>query len=66
MSENNNSNGSLGLCSIVFIVFLILKLTGVISWSWWWVTTPLWGPIALIVGVLAILGIVKTIIQTRK
>ena len=26
----------------VFIIFLILKLTGVIAWSWWWVTCPLW------------------------
>lgn len=32
----------LGLPSVLFIVFLILKLTGVITWSWWWVTAPLW------------------------
>ena len=34
----------------VFIVFLVLKLTGVIDWSWWWVTAPLWvGCVPLIV-----------------
>lgn len=27
---------------LLFIVFLVLKLTGVIDWSWWWVTSPLW------------------------
>lgn len=27
---------------VVFLVFLVLKLTGVIDWSWWWVTAPLW------------------------
>jgi hypothetical protein len=27
----------------VFLVFLVLKLTGHIAWSWWWVTAPLWG-----------------------
>ena len=26
----------------LFIVFLVLKLTNVINWSWWWVTSPLW------------------------
>ena len=30
-------------CTTIFIVFLILKLTNVIDWSWWWVTAPLWG-----------------------
>lgn len=28
--------------SLLFIVFLVLKLTNVINWSWWWVTAPLW------------------------
>lgn len=28
---------------LLFIVFLVLKLTGQINWSWWWVTAPLWG-----------------------
>lgn len=26
----------------LFIVFLVLKMTGVLDWSWWWVTSPLW------------------------
>lgn len=52
----------LGLGDAVFIVFLILKLLGKITWSWWWVTAPLWGPIALFVGIsiiaLAIAGLI--------
>ncbi len=32
----------LGFPSILFLVFLVLKLCGVIAWSWWWVTSPLW------------------------
>ena len=42
----------------LFILFLILKLTGVINWSWWWVTSPLWIPFALAFGI----GIVVVII----
>lgn len=36
-----------GLCSMLFITFLVLKLTKVIDWSWWWITAPLWMPAAL-------------------
>ena len=39
-----------------FIVFLVLKLTNVIDWSWWWVTAPLWAPFALVVIVAILLG----------
>lgn len=32
---------------LLFLTFLVLKLTAVIDWSWWWVTAPLWGGLAL-------------------
>lgn len=54
---------SLNLEIVLFIVFLILKLTNAITWSWWWVTCPLWiGPAILIVG-LFIIGIVVCITE---
>jgi hypothetical protein len=37
----NESAGS--IFTILFLIFLVLKLTGTITWSWWWVTAPLWG-----------------------
>lgn len=37
-------NDGIGLGTILFIVFLILKLCGTINWSWWWVTSPIWIP----------------------
>jgi hypothetical protein len=54
-TSNNSSNG-LGIGTVLFIVFMVLKLTHVIDWSWWWVTAPLWAPIILIglIGLLAI------------
>lgn len=43
MKEEKSSQVSgLGVSTTVFIVFLILKLTNIISWSWWWITSPLW------------------------
>lgn len=49
--------GGLGLGSIVFLIFLFMKVLGigaVAEWSWWWVTSPLWIPIVLLIGVTVI------------
>ena len=59
MSTNEKSLG-IPWGMILFLLFLTLKLTGQIDWSWWWVTCPLWGPLAFCivypVGVAALLG----------
>ena len=55
MSNNNNNSGGISLSGLTFIVFLVLKLTNVINWSWWWVTAPLWIPVVIVI-VLAILA----------
>ncbi len=47
--------GGISLTTILFLVFLVLKLTDVIDWNWWWVTSPLWLGFA-IVAVLAVIG----------
>ena len=48
----------IGFSGILFVVFLILKLTGYIDWSWWWVTAPLWIPFAIAIVFLVISAIV--------
>jgi hypothetical protein len=42
------------ILTILFIVFLVLKLTGNIDWSWWWVTSPLWIPVAAVFTLIVI------------
>jgi hypothetical protein len=54
--KNSNSNG-IGIGTILFLIFMVLKLTNYINWSWWWVTAPLWIPIGII-GVVTFLAIV--------
>lgn len=49
--EDARTAMGLSLPVIVFVVFLTLRLAGVISWSWWWVTSPLWIVAALIVAI---------------
>jgi uncharacterized membrane protein YtjA (UPF0391 family) len=41
-NNNNNAGGGMGLGTILFLIFLVLKLTNYIDWSWWWVSSPLW------------------------
>ena len=55
MQEKGKENGDgIGFLSLLFLVFLVLKLTNVIDWSWWWVTAPLWIPLACVVAVFVI------------
>ena len=53
--KNNNAGGGLGLGTVLFLIFLVLKLCNVIDWSWWWVTSPLW--ISAILYVLILTGV---------
>jgi hypothetical protein len=52
---SKNSGSGLSLPGVLFIIFLILKLTGNIDWSWWWVTSPLWIPVVLFIGLVFVL-----------
>lgn len=52
----------------LFLVFLVLKLTHTIAWSWWWVSAPLWGGLAVwaaIMGVLLVVAFIATIREER-
>lgn len=44
---------------ILFVIFLILKLCGVIAWSWLWVTSPLWIPIPLVIIAIIMIKVGK-------
>jgi hypothetical protein len=46
---------------LLFLVFLVLKLTGRIAWSWLWVTAPLWGGVALVFGIFLLIIIAAVI-----
>lgn len=63
MSEQTTTySGGIGFFGLLGIVFITLKLTGYISWSWWWVLAPIWGPFAflIVIGILALIYIVTT------
>lgn len=47
----------LGVFGLLGVIFVVLKLVGVIDWSWWWVTLPFYGPIILFIIFLSITGL---------
>jgi len=57
MSEGSSGGVRIGVFSLLGVMFVGLKLGGVIDWSWWWVTLPFWGIAALIVGGVIFVGI---------
>ena len=48
----------LGFGTVLFLIFMTLKLTHYIDWSWWWVSAPLWLPAAIIIIPLMTLGLI--------
>jgi pilus assembly protein TadC len=51
---------------VLFVVFLVLKLLGIINWSWWWVTAPLWISIGLGIALFGIILIIASIITASQ
>lgn len=59
MSDNSsNASGGVGFTGLLTIVFIVLKLTHVIDWSWWWVLSPVWISAAITALVLAVVLVV--------
>ena len=59
MADSSNSSG-IGFTGLLTIVFVVLKLTNYIDWSWWWVLSPLWistGIVLIVIGIVALIAI---------
>lgn len=54
---SSNSGGGVGFWGLLAILFIGLKLGGVIDWEWWVVLAPIWGPIAVCLAVLLVLAV---------
>jgi len=53
--EKSSARASIGLCDILLVAFVVLKLLGVITWSWAWVLAPFWIPVAIVLVCIAVL-----------
>lgn len=56
-SSSSSSSGGIGFAGLLTVAFVVLKLTHVIAWSWWWVLSPLWVGFAIALAILACVGV---------
>lgn len=52
--STKSSNG-ISFTGLLTIAFIVLKLTGYISWSWWWVLSPIWIPTIIALAILLVI-----------
>ena len=66
METTKVTYSGIGFPGLLTIVFIVLKLTGIITWSWWWVLCPLWLPFFIGITVIALFIIIYAIIKQVK
>lgn len=57
-NSNNGSNGGIGVAGLLGVLFVGLKLGHVIDWPWLWVLAPFWIPVAFVLALLLVAGVV--------
>ena len=57
--QETTQSGGIGFLGLLTILFIGLKLTGHINWSWWWVLAPIWGVFALVLVAVLFLATIK-------
>jgi hypothetical protein len=56
--EKQTQQSGMSFTTVLFLIFLVLKMTKVIDWSWWWVTSPLWIPVVFLIGFCILLFLI--------
>jgi hypothetical protein len=62
-NKSSGTSGGIRFTGLLTIVFIVLKLVGVIAWSWWWVLSPIW--VSLLVAFLAFLIVTTVALMSR-
>jgi len=70
MAKSESASGMFGsgisFLSLLTIVFVTLKLTGHIDWSWWWILSPMWAPWAVLFGIGGTILMVACIVKALE
>ena len=56
---NKKASGGVGFVGLLTLVFITLKLLKVISWSWWWVLSPIWIDLLLVIVLATVIVLTK-------
>lgn len=64
-SVSSSSTGGIGFLGLLTVLFIGLKLTGHVTWSWWWVLAPLWMGAAFFLAVLIVIFLIMLLVASR-
>lgn len=64
-SSSSSSSSGIGFVGLLTIVFVTLKLTGYIDWSWWWVLSPIWIAASVVVAILALVVVAAIFVRGK-
>jgi hypothetical protein len=59
-------SSGIGFAGLLTILFIGLKLTGHITWSWWWVLSPIWITAGFVMSILFVVGVIMLIVKLIK
>jgi len=65
MSKESSSSG-ISFMGMLTILFITLKLTNYIDWSWWWILSPMWLPLFVILISAGLLSVIKYVKSTKN
>lgn len=64
MSKESTSSSGIGVTGLLLVAFIILKIVGVepiAHWSWWWVVSPVWIPLAIAAAFILVGLLIKAV-----
>jgi hypothetical protein len=62
----HSSGGQISIPGLLGVAFVVLKLTHVINWSWWWVTLPFWAGLIFVLGIIVVWALIAGTIELIK
>lgn len=65
-STSSSSSGGIGFTGALTVAFIVLKLTNVIAWSWWWVLAPMWIAAAFALFVIVCIAIAAVVVGASR
>lgn len=63
--HNSHTNVGMSFFEVLTVIFVVLKLVGVINWSWLWVLAPIWIPLSIILVICFVIAIIKVVLKRR-
>lgn len=64
-STKTTASGGIGFAGLLTIAFIVLKLTNVITWSWWWVLAPLWMSVSIFLVLAALFVLIAVVVGNK-